>query len=136
VSDLAVTPLSTIIALARAGAPEQALRRYEAMGYGKHPFDPAALTVKGRLLKDAARRAATPERSRLYQEAANAYASAAKINAATYPLINAAALFLLSGSPAQAARLARDTLELLATRPDEPETPYYLTRPVPRRSCS
>jgi hypothetical protein len=96
------------------------------MGYGKHPFDPAALTVKGRLLKDAARLAATPERSRLYQEAANAYASAAKINAATYPLINAAALFLLSGSPAQAARLARDTLELLATRPDEPETPYYL----------
>ena len=52
------TPLPTIIALARAGALDHAWARFSAAGYDRDDADPAALTVKGRLLKDHGLRAA------------------------------------------------------------------------------
>ena len=55
---LTATPLSTIIALARAGALDHAWAQFCAAGYDRSDDDPAALTVKGRLLKDHALRAA------------------------------------------------------------------------------
>jgi len=60
----AAAPLSTIIALARAGALDHAWAQFSAAGYDRDDRDPAALTVKGRLLKDHALRAADEETRR------------------------------------------------------------------------
>ena len=98
---------------------------FEAAGYGVSD-DPAALAIKGRLLKDRALRAHGRDRARLYGEAAEAYALAAGDDGASYPLINAATLSLLAGDPARAAELAGRVLARIEAHPDEPETPYYL----------
>jgi len=117
--------LPTIIALARAGALEEAWRAFAAGGYERRDDDPAALTVKGRLLKDRARRASGGERRRLFGESSAAYAAAAALRPATYPLINAATLALLAGDGELARALAADVLERLEREPDEPETPWW-----------
>ncbi|HVQ07642.1 MAG TPA: tetratricopeptide repeat-containing protein [Allosphingosinicella sp.] len=118
-------PLSTIIALARAGALDHAWSQFSAAGYGRDEDDPAALTVKGRLLKDHALRASGDARRRFYLQSADAYQRSAALQPATYPLINAATLSLLSGDRARAQEIAREVLERIACEPDEPETPYY-----------
>src|SRR4051812_23142070 len=119
-------PLSTIIALARAGALDHAWGQFCAAGHDRNDEDPAALTVKGRLLKDHALRASDEAERRLfYLQSAEAYRRAAAVRPATYPLINAATLSLLSGDRAQAGEIAREVLERIAREPDEPETPYY-----------
>jgi tetratricopeptide (TPR) repeat protein len=122
---LTPTPLSTIIALARAGALDHAWAQFCAAGYDRDDADPAALTVKGRLLKDHALRAAGEHRRRFYLQSADAYQRSAALQPATYPLINAASLSLLSGDRARAEEIAREVLERIAREPDEPETPYY-----------
>ncbi len=122
---MTATPLSTIIALARAGALDHAWAQYCAAGYDRDDGDPAALTVKGRLLKDHALRAEGETRRAYYLRSAEAYRQAAALQPATYPLINAATLSLLSGDREQAAEIAREVLERIAAEPDEPETPYY-----------
>jgi tetratricopeptide (TPR) repeat protein len=119
------TPLSTIIALARAGALDHAWAQYCAAGYDRDDADPAALTVRGRLLKDHALRAEGEARRAYYVRSAEAYRQAAALQPATYPLINAATLSLLSGDRAQAEEIAREVLERIAAEPEEPETPYY-----------
>jgi tetratricopeptide (TPR) repeat protein len=118
-------PLSTIIALARAGALDHAWAQFCAGGYDRDEGDPAALTVKGRLLKDHALRASGEDRRRFYLQSADAYQRSAALQPATYPLINAASLSLLSGDRARAQEIAREVLERIAREPDEPETPYY-----------
>lgn len=115
--------LATIVALARAGAIDEALRRFEAMD--ADPHDPATLIVQGRLLKDRAARVAAEERRRLYGEAAAAYARSAQLRPATYPLINAATLTALAGDAHRAHMLAEEVLRSIAAHPEEPETPYY-----------
>jgi tetratricopeptide (TPR) repeat protein len=121
-----VAPLSTIIALARAGALDHAWGQFVAAGYDRDEEDTAALTVKGRLLKDHALRAADEaERRRFYLQSADCYRRAAALQPGTYPLINAATLSLLSGNRGQAEHLAREVLERIAREPDEPETPYW-----------
>ncbi|HEY0412730.1 MAG TPA: tetratricopeptide repeat-containing protein [Allosphingosinicella sp.] len=119
-------PLSLIIAYARAGASAFAWERFVAAGYGRMTQDPAALNVKGRLLKDRALAHSGAERRRLYAEAAEAYrAAAAAAGASTYPLINAASLSLLAGDAARARDLAGQVCEHVEAHPDEPETPYW-----------
>jgi tetratricopeptide (TPR) repeat protein len=118
-------PLSTIIALARAGALDHAWYQFTAAGHGARDDDPAALTVKGRLLKDRALRASGEERRRFHLESAEAYRRAAALQPGTYPLINAATLSLLSGDVAQAREIAREVLDRIAREPEEPETPYW-----------
>lgn len=119
------TPLSLIIAYARAGASAFAWERFVASGYDRMTDDPAALGVRGRLLKDRALAGEGAERRRLFGEAAAAYRGAAALSGATYPLINAASLSLLSGDGEQAQALAREVLDGIERDPDEPETPYY-----------
>jgi tetratricopeptide (TPR) repeat protein len=120
------TSLSTIIALARAGALDHAWAQFSAAGHDREEGDPAALTVKGRLLKDFALRASDEaDRRRFYLRSAECYRASAALQPATYPLINAATLSLLSGDRAQAEEIAREVLERIAREPDEPETPYY-----------
>jgi tetratricopeptide (TPR) repeat protein len=118
-------PLSTIIALARAGALDHAWYQFGAAGYAAREDDPAALTVKGRLLKDRALRASGDERRRLYLESSEAYRRAAALQPGTYPLINAATLSLLSSDVDQAREIAREVLDRIAREPEEPETPYW-----------
>ena len=120
-----VTPLSTIIALARAGALDHAWAQFCGAGYDRDDGDPAALTVRGRLLKDHALRASGEEQRRFYLLSADAYQRSAALQPATYPLINAATLSLLSGDRARAEEIAREVLERIAREPEEPETPYY-----------
>ena len=123
---LTAVTLSTIIALARAGALDHAWAQFAAAGYDREEGDPAALTVKGRLLKDYALRATDEaERRGYYLRSAECYRASAALQPATYPLINAATLSLLSGDRAQAEEIAREVLERIAREPDEPETPYY-----------
>jgi hypothetical protein len=110
-----------VIALARAGAVDRAWEMLLAAGSEA----PAALSVRGRLLKDRAQRAEGAERRRLYEEAAAAYRGSAEAEPATYPLINAASLSLLAGNPPGAASLAAEVLARIEAHPDEPETPYY-----------
>lgn len=115
--------LLSIVALARSGALERAWAAFEAGGFGEAP---AALTVRGRLLKDRARQARGDERDGLFREAAVAYerAAAGSDNPA-YPLINAATLSRLAGDEAGSRRLAERVLALIDQGQDGPETPYY-----------
>jgi hypothetical protein len=117
--------LPSIIAYARAGALDVAWQAFVAAGYDRSDDDPAALNLKGRLLKDRASRSMGDERTRLLRDAAAAYGRAAVLGSATYPLINAATLSLLAGDGAGAAQLAQDVLDTIERYPDEPETPYY-----------
>jgi hypothetical protein len=114
--------LASIIAYARAGAADHAWRLFTAAGLDQLE-DPAALNVKGRLLKDQALRSEGEARRRLYREAAEAYRSSAALQLASYPLINAASLMLLAGERAKAEGLAGEVLAGIETNPDEPETP-------------
>jgi tetratricopeptide (TPR) repeat protein len=125
VNDAAGLTLPSILAHARAGSLERAWSLFVAGGHDRNVDDPAALTLKGRLLKDRAALAQGDERQRLLGEAARAYARAAEIGGASYPLINAATLSLLAGDEGRAAEIAHSVLEHIRAHPDEPETPYY-----------
>ena len=117
--------LLSVIAHARAGALDRAWQLYAAMDWPGLESDPAALSVKGRLLKDLGLRSSGAARRRLYADAAAAYRSAADLGGATYPLINAATLSLLCGDPDASRVLAQEVLDRIERLPDEPETPYY-----------
>ena len=66
----------TILSLARAGNPVRAWALFRSSGLAAQEDDAKVLTLKGRLLKDLARRAEGEERSRLYSEASDAYMAA------------------------------------------------------------
>jgi hypothetical protein len=118
------TPLTTIAALARSGAPDRAWLLFEREGYADRQDDPAALAVKGRLLKDRAMRADGETRAALLTDAAAAYAAADALAPAPYLLINVAALAALAGDTARAASIAGEVLDRLDH--EVAETPYYL----------
>jgi MAP3K TRAFs-binding domain len=115
----------SITAHARSGALEQAWVMFRAAGLESVKDDPAVLSVQGRLLKDSALAAKGGERRALYLKSAAAYAKAAKIGGALYPLINAATLSLLGGRADKARALARQVIERGRRGEDEPETPYW-----------
>jgi len=118
--------IADVLALARAGAVAPARAAFAAAGLDRRTDDPSALTLKGRLLKDAAGAADGTARSALLAAAAEAYEAAARLSPATYPLINAATLSLLGGRPDRAQRLAAETLALLDSGAHEPDTLYWL----------
>ncbi|ASK89189.1 hypothetical protein SPHFLASMR4Y_02448 [Sphingorhabdus sp. SMR4y] len=120
-----MTTLHQILAIARAGNPARAWALFQSAGWDAHPDDRKALTLKGRLLKDQAKAASGADRARLYGEAAEAYAGAAALERDSYPLINAAALALLAGRPDRAHSLARETLALLDSDPEQGENAYW-----------
>ncbi|MEO9599369.1 tetratricopeptide repeat-containing protein [Parasphingorhabdus sp.] len=120
-----MTPLHQILSIARAGNPARAWALFQSAGWDARADDRKALTLKGRLLKDQAKVADGAERTRLYGEAAEAYAAAAVLERDSYPLINAAALALLGGKPERARSLAQETLALLESDPDQGENAYW-----------
>lgn len=117
-------PLSLITSLARSGALDRAWTLFVEGGHADASGDPAALAVKGRLLKDRALRAAGPDRTALLAKAAMAYAAADAIAPQPYLLINVATLLLLSGD----TEGARDAARQVLARLEGPvaETPYYI----------
>lgn len=122
-----MSTLHMIQRLARTGDTEQAWRLFEASGLARAADNADALTLKGRLTKDRALKAATnDERAALLEEAQSAYLSAAALRPATYPLINAATLALLAGNREGARRTAVRILSMLESGHHEPETEYWL----------
>jgi tetratricopeptide (TPR) repeat protein len=96
---------------------------FRESGFEAVDDDPAVLATKGRLLKDEAEAACDPAaRRRFYREAGEAYAKAAGIAGASYPLINAATSAFLAGDEEEAGRRAQ---AVLARGRDPDETPYY-----------
>jgi hypothetical protein len=124
------SPFASILRLARAGATEAAWARlaahFEPAGMAGADADPAALTLKGRLLKDRADAAAGDARISLLQQSAAAYLAASRIAPATYPLINAATLALLGGDAPRSAAMADHVLALLDAGDVANETPYWI----------
>jgi len=116
--------LPALSALARAGAVGRAWELFERAGYDVRSNDPAALAVKGRLLKGRARLEEVGARALLMAEAAAAYAAANARSPAPYLAINAATLRLLAGD-AQGARA--EAAALLAQLDGAAlDTPYFL----------
>ncbi len=122
-----MTTLAQILSLARSGSPARAWDLFIQSAWDEN--DPKVLTLKGRLLKDQAKAAQAAhqaaEAMQLYEQAANAYEKAALLEADSYPLINAAALALLSGKPNRARRLASQVIALIENNPDEGENAYW-----------
>jgi hypothetical protein len=120
-----MSTLLLILTLARAGATSRAWDAFISAGLdGVSEIE--VLTLKGRLLKDRAKQAATgAERAALFAQSGAAYAQASRLRPDSYPLINAAAMALFAGDGASAAALARDTLTLVDGDPLQGETPYW-----------
>ncbi len=110
-----------VLALARAGATEEARRRFEQYELANvRDEDVAALGA--RISKDVALATEGGERRRLAAAAAERYGEVFASTGGYYPAINAATLWLLAGRPGRARQLARDVLEMLA---DGREDSYY-----------
>ncbi|KRC78148.1 TRAFs-binding domain-containing protein [Sphingomonas sp. Root241] len=118
--------LISITALARSGAEELAWQLFRSAGFDRVEDDPAVLALRGRLLKDRALSLSGTARREAAAQAADAYAAAARLRPATYPLINAATLSLIAGARDTAQQLADDAVALLDASIGEPDTPYYL----------
>lgn len=114
--------LPAITALARAGAVDRAWELFAEGGFLHRGDDAAALAVKGRLLKDRARREGTAT----YALAAEAYGAANARSPAPYLAINAATMALLAGDREAAAARAAEVLAGLDSATEPADTPYYL----------
>src|SRR6202521_3709711 len=102
-----------VLALARAGATEQAARRFEEYGLSaveREEEDVAGL--RARIAKDVALAAAGERRRHEARRAATAYGAIFARTGGYYPAVNAATLSLLGGDPKRARELARRVLEL------------------------
>lgn len=115
----------TITAQARAGALDRAWQMFRDAGFDRVADDPAVLSLKGRLLKDEALLFTGEARREHARAAAAAYAAAAQLAPAPYPLINAATLALIAGDVPGSRSLAADVEELLHAGVAD-ETPYWL----------
>ncbi|WP_296680651.1 hypothetical protein [Novosphingobium sp.] len=120
------TTLPAIAALVRAGAVERAWDLFVDNGYGARSDDPAALTVRGRLLKARARLARDTDQAGLFAGAAEAYSMAHAFGPAPYLAINAATLHLLAGDEPKAQAEARSVIALLDGAEQPADTPYFL----------
>ncbi len=115
-----------ITALVRSGAVERGEELFAAGGYNARAHDPAALAVKGRLLKARGLAAKGAERRALLAEAARAYSAADALSPAPYLAINAATLHLLAGEADAAIDGAQAVLALLDAPETSADTPYFL----------
>jgi class 3 adenylate cyclase len=107
-----------VLALARAGATDEAAERFRRYGLeASEEEDIAALGA--RIAKDLALAAAGEERRREAARARDLYATIHARTGGYYPAINAATLSLVAGEPGRAAELARTVLGLLGETSDE-----------------
>jgi len=107
----------SVLALARAGASEEAASRFARYGLaGSQDEDVAALGA--RIVKDLALAAAGEARVRHAARARDLYEAIYRRTGGYYPAINAATLSLVAREPQRAHALALEALELLATGDD------------------
>ncbi len=119
-------PLRSLIAHARSATPDRAGELLRETGLDCLHDDPVVLSGHGRLLKDRALATrGAEERRQFYLESARAYARAGEIDGTTYPLINAATLWLLARDRSQARSLAQEVIERIARAEDKSESPYW-----------
>jgi Adenylate and Guanylate cyclase catalytic domain/MAP3K TRAFs-binding domain len=104
-----------VLALARAGATEEAARRFEEYGLAGVPDEDVA-ALEARIAKDLALAAAGPERRREAARAARLYGAVFERTGGYYPAINAATLHLVAGDRTRARALAATVLELLVAK--------------------
>jgi class 3 adenylate cyclase len=102
----------SVLALARAGATEEAARRFEGYGLSSSAEEDVA-ALGARIAKDLALAAAGTERLTRAATARDLYEAIFDRTGGYYPAINAATLSLLAGEPDRARRLARVVLDLL-----------------------
>ncbi|MFT5135200.1 MAG: class 3 adenylate cyclase [Arenicella sp.] len=108
-----------VLALARIGATDQALRRYKEYSLGEEDkVDSAALAA--RLVKDMALVAPKQDKPMLFLEAAQLYEKIyLHTNASDfYPAINASTTYYLAGEKDKSKRLAKETLALCDKSPE------------------
>ncbi|MCJ2181915.1 TRAFs-binding domain-containing protein [Novosphingobium sp. 1949] len=117
--------IARIRQVARSGDTLRAWQIFADEGL-EHSPDPDVLALKGRLLKDRARRLSGEAQRTMARAAAEAYRRSAGAPAATYPLINAATISYLCGDRDQARAEARRILSMIESGDHEPETPYWL----------
>lgn len=116
--------LLPIIATARSGALSHAWRLFREAGL-ETSSDPAALSLRGRLLKDEALAASGAAQRDFYGQAAAAYRAAARVAGDTYPMVNAATLALLAGDTEASRTGAAAVLRRLDELGDGADTAYY-----------
>jgi hypothetical protein len=102
-----------VLALARAGATEEAARRFDHYGLGGSS-DEEVSALQARIAKDTALAAEGDERRRRATYAAQLYGAIYARTGGYYPAINAATLWLVADQPSQAGQLAESVLDLLA----------------------
>jgi MAP3K TRAFs-binding domain len=117
--------LLSVLTLARAGATTRAWDAFVDAGLEAATCDPKTLTLKGRLLKDRARKARGEDSAALYFQSAKAYADAAALKPDSYPLINAATMSLFAGQADHMRALANEALALIEGGAGPGETPYW-----------
>ncbi len=114
-----------ILRLSQLGADKQAWDMFRVAGWDERS-GPDALTLRGRLIKDGARRANAPAQQALFLAAADSYAEAARLAASTYALVNAATLAYLGGDETTARRRAEQLIKMLDSGRHNPDTDYWL----------
>ncbi|WP_119419561.1 TRAFs-binding domain-containing protein [Desertibaculum subflavum] len=111
-----------VLALARAGATEQALERYRDFGLRAERFDTQLdidiASISGRLLKDRALLAAAADRPGLLAAAAAEYERVYASSGKPFPGVNAATLHRLAGNAAAAGRIAGAVVATLGQAQD------------------
>ena len=111
----------SVLALARAGATEEAATRFERHGLASSEEEDVA-ALGARIAKDLALAATGDERTREAERARDLYEAIYRRTGGFYPAINAATLSLVAGEPERARVLARATLDLLRA---SNESSYY-----------
>lgn len=121
-----------VLALARAGATEQALLHFAPLAEALAGEVPRKLRIRigslfARLRKDRALTGPAAERADRLAEAARAYEEVWFLYPDPFPGVNASTLWALAGDRAHAREIARQVLDLCAGQtPTEREEEYYL----------
>lgn len=128
--DLALA-YSATLALARAGATDQAERRYASADLRRRARDAPAvlktdiLALEARLKKDRAWRAPQRERQRAFHVASRAYEAVFEETGLSFPGVNAATLAFLSKDTARARTLAQASAAALERETAGREVSYF-----------
>jgi hypothetical protein len=109
-----------VLALARAGATEEARRRFDEYGLAEIETEDIA-ALRARIVKDTALAADGDERRRNAARSAALYGEIFARTEGYYPAINAATLSMIGGDPERARELAGRVLELVRRS----ESDYY-----------
>ncbi len=118
---------AAVLALARSGATEFALARFDEFGLGARVDDEDALALLGRLHKDRANALQGMPRRIALQESADAYLRAYQLTGGIFSGINAATMSVITGHRLAGEAIARAVFEM-AHRPvagESTEARYY-----------